>query len=116
MSIVDLEDKELECVEENKPETPLVIEHGGLRLEFFKDSTTIIYDCLPEYLITSVRYTGEDAIQNLMLTLFRGQAETSEQFQNCMKSVREFYSHYLMDKSALNMLAWQLKNMSVKNP
>lgn len=92
-----------------RPEKRLVLRHGNLSIDFGSNRSYVSYSNLPVDRMITTSDTGESLIQNLMLYLFENQAKTQEEFQECMKSVREFYSYYLMDKSALNMLACNLK-------
>lgn len=82
------------------------IKHKSLSMTFEKDCTAIRFDHIPDPVVTAD--TGESAIQNLIQEALM-MSRSVDDLQLCMESIREFYSHYLMDKSALNTLAFKLK-------
>jgi len=91
----------------------LVVEKHGLKMTFYEEGTRISFDHLPadrhELVVTE---TGENAIQWLIQAAI-GIAATADELEGCMKSIRAFYAEYLIDKSALNTLAFRLRHAKI---
>lgn len=87
------------------------VKHNGLTMMFEKDGTVVRFDHIKDDKVISSS-TGESAIQELIKYAIY-LSKSSEDLETCMQSIRSFYAHYLIDKSALNTLAWKIKNIDI---
>lgn len=86
------------------------VEVEGLSVTFCEDSTIVKFSHIEKEVVSAS--IGEEAIQNLIQMAIWA-SKTAEDLQVCMSSIRKFYSHYLIDKSALNTLAWRIRNIDI---